>query len=88
MLPIIDPILPVLNRALPRGREWRYELKLDGFRGTLYIDDGKAFFRSKTKRVMRRFQDLADGLAKVLNVRSAVFDGEILVMEGPPLRSF
>jgi hypothetical protein len=57
-------------------------------RGALYIDHGKAFFRSKTKRVMRRFQNLADGLAKVLNVRSAVFDGEILVMEGPPLRSF
>jgi hypothetical protein len=37
---------------------------------------------------MRRFQSLADVLAKVLNVRSAVFDGEILVMEGPPLRSF
>jgi hypothetical protein len=29
---------------------------------------------------MRRFQDLADAVAKVLDVRSAVFDGEILVM--------
>jgi bifunctional non-homologous end joining protein LigD len=80
MLPVVEPIVPVLSRELPRGREWRFEVKLDGFRGTLYIEDRKAAFRSKTRRVMRRFQDLADRLAKVLDVRSVILDGEILVM--------
>lgn len=82
MLPVIDPIVPVLGRDIPRGREWRYELKFDGFRGTLYVEAGKAFFRSKTKRVMRGFQSLADDLASNLPVRSAILDGEIIVVSG------
>jgi ATP-dependent DNA ligase len=30
------PMLARLQRALPRGQEWRYEPKLDGFRGLLW----------------------------------------------------
>jgi ATP-dependent DNA ligase len=40
MLPLIDPILPMLSKTVPRGREWLYEAKLDGFRGTLYVEKG------------------------------------------------
>ncbi len=80
MLAIIDPIVPILSRDVPLGREWRHELKLDGFRGTLYVENGGAVFRSKTKRVMRRFQDLANSLARTLPVRSAILDGEIVVI--------
>ena len=46
----------------------------------LHREDGTAFFRSKTMRIRRRFQGLADVVAKVLVVRSAILDGEILVM--------
>jgi bifunctional non-homologous end joining protein LigD len=79
-LPTIDPILPVLSRTLPTGKDWLYELKLDGFRGMLYLEDGRGFFRSKTKNRMRRFQDLADALARTMRVRDAILDGEIVVM--------
>jgi len=44
--PLVDPILPLLSRDLPRGADWRYELKLDG--GTLYLEKNGARFRSKT----------------------------------------
>jgi bifunctional non-homologous end joining protein LigD len=85
VLPLIDPIRPLLGRSVPRGREWLYEVKLDGFRGTLYVERGSAFFRSKTKRRMRRFDDLALLVARTLEVREAIVDGEILVMrEGRP----
>jgi len=47
--PLVDPILPLLSRDLPRGADWRYELKLDG--GTLYLEKNGARFRSKTGRV-------------------------------------
>jgi bifunctional non-homologous end joining protein LigD len=79
-LPVVDPILPSLSRDLPRGDDWRYELKFDGFRGTLYVEETSAWFRSKTNRVMRRFDDLALRVAGELAVRSAIIDGEIVVM--------
>ena len=80
MIPIADPVLPVLSRELPRGRDWRYELKLDGFRGMLYVDRGAASFRSKTKRPMPRFDELAARVAAELRVADAIVDGEIVVM--------
>src|ERR1041385_3143494 len=84
-LPVVAPILPLLSHDLPRGAEWRYELKLDGFRGTLYVEKKSAWFRSKTGRVMRRFDELARRVANELDARSAIIDGEIVVMgeQGP-----
>src|SRR5688572_22288615 len=85
MLPVIDPILPRLSKRVPMGRGWLYEPKLDGFRGTLYVEGTRGRFRSKTRKVMARFAGLADELARALNVRDAIFDGEIVVMgeDGP-----
>lgn len=80
MIPIADPVLPILSAELPVGRAWRYELKLDGFRGMLYAEGGAARFRSKTKRPMPRFDELAARIAAELDVRDAVVDGEIVVM--------
>jgi bifunctional non-homologous end joining protein LigD len=66
--------------VVPVGPAWLYELKLDGFRGMLSIDNSKGWFMSKTSRPMPRFQQLADALARALPGRSAIFDGEIVVM--------
>lgn len=89
MLPPIEPLRPKLSRTVPRGREWLYELKLDGFRGTLYLENGTGRFSSKTKRDMPRFRDLAGALARELRVRDAILDGEIIVMgdAGPDFRA-
>ena len=75
--------------TVPIGREWVYELKLDGFRGMLEIQERTAHFTSKTSKLMRRFDPLAMRLARALNVRSAILDGEILVMgeSGPDFRA-
>jgi len=84
-LPNIDPIRPVLSKKTPIGSEWLYEVKLDGFRGTLYVDRGRGRFTSKLKKPLKRFEPLADALARALPVRSAIFDGEVIVMgeDGP-----
>lgn len=66
--------------AVPAGRGWIYELKLDGFRGVLSIENGGGRFTSKTSNEMRRFRDLANALARAMPVKSAIFDGEIIVM--------
>ncbi len=79
-LPKIEPLRPLLAREIPRGREWTYEAKLDGFRGVLYIDRGRGRFSSKNKKPLERFDDLANALARVLPVDNAIFDGEVIVM--------
>jgi bifunctional non-homologous end joining protein LigD len=80
MLPNIDPILPVLSKTVPTGREWLYEPKLDGFRGMLYLDNGIGSFLSKSRKPMPRFRELAMHLAVTMPVIDAIFDGEIVVM--------
>ncbi len=79
-LPLVEPIRPALAKHVPVGREWRYELKLDGFRGMLYVENGRGMFRSKSNRVMRRFADLAQRVAKSLDVKNAILDGGIVVL--------
>jgi bifunctional non-homologous end joining protein LigD len=85
MLPRIEPLRPVLSRKIPLGRDWLYELKLDGFRGTLYVEENRGRFFSKNQKPMARFRALAEALAHELRVRDAILDGELVVMreDGP-----
>jgi len=85
ILPPVTPLLPVRTKQVPVGRDWVYELKLDGFRGMLRIDDGRARFTSKKCKPMARFDPLALSCARSLAVRNAILDGEIIVMgkDGP-----
>ena len=80
MLPRIDPLRPKLTKIVPRGPQWLYELKLDGFRATLYVENASARFFSKSQKPMPRFRDLASALARQLRVNDAILDGEIIVM--------
>lgn len=70
----------MLRPALPRGREWRYELKLDGFRGLLHIDGDRAWFASKTMKRMARFRDLAASLHRHVEVEDVILDVKIVVI--------
>ena len=70
----------MLSKKTPIGSEWVYEPKLDGFRGTLYIDRGRGHFLSKNKKPLKRFEHLANAIAVALPVKSAIFDGEVIVM--------
>ncbi|MDQ3282834.1 MAG: hypothetical protein M3Q69_15640, partial [Acidobacteriota bacterium] len=88
-LPRIEPLRPVRSTTVPVGREWLYEVKLDGFRGMLHVQHERAHFLSKNSHEMRRFDELAHALAKALRVRDAILDGEIVVMgeRGPDFKA-
>lgn len=88
-LPRIEPLRPVRSQEVPLGREWLYELKLDGFRGLLHIDGAAAHFLSKNGHHMRRFDALAAALAPALRVREAILDGELVVLNerGPDFKA-
>jgi len=79
-LPPVVPLRPIRSKTVPIGPQWIYELKLDGFRGMLRIDSGRALFISKNCKPMPRFDPLALTLFRSLRVKSAILDGEIIVM--------
>jgi bifunctional non-homologous end joining protein LigD len=67
--------------ALPRGGEWRYELKFDGFRG-LAVKDGKEvrLFSRNGRDLSKRFGRITEAISK-LRAKSAVIDGEIVCLD-------
>jgi bifunctional non-homologous end joining protein LigD len=67
--------------ALPEGDHWRFEVKWDGYRGIAVLDAGKARLWSRNEKDLgRRFPVLVDALSK-LPARSAVLDGEVVVLD-------
>jgi ATP-dependent DNA ligase len=71
----------------PEGREWRYELKLDGFRA---IDrksgrSGQLWSRNQ-KDFTRRFPDVVKGIAELPS--NTVIDGEIVALDATGKPSF
>jgi bifunctional non-homologous end joining protein LigD len=53
-----------------------FELKVDGFRGLAYIDDGICELVSRRRNPYKSFKDLQSSLGK-LRVKNAIIDGEI-----------
>jgi bifunctional non-homologous end joining protein LigD len=82
----------VLAQPLERLREpfdapdWVFEPKLDGFRGIAYVAGGKGELLSRHGNRMRRFAQLAHGVATALARHAAILDGEIVCLgrDGAP----
>ncbi len=78
-LPLSPPIKPQLaltRKELPRGEEWAYEQKLDGFRAIVFVDGDAAYIQSRGgKDLTRYFPELsfADG--------RYVLDGELVIRD-------
>ncbi|MHB8490995.1 MAG: ATP-dependent DNA ligase [Solirubrobacteraceae bacterium] len=76
-LPLSPPIAPALalsRKELPRGAEYVYEVKLDGFRCLAFVDGREVFLQSRNGRPLARyFPEL------VLPAGRYVLDGEIVV---------
>src|SRR6266516_3959124 len=68
--------------SIPRGGEWQYEPKWDGFRCLLSRDGDKVELRSKSgEDLTRYFPELVDA-ARKLKATDFVLDGEIVVPRG------
>lgn len=77
----VKPQLPTLAAKVPSGDRWVHELKADGFRIQARADRGAVELR--TRRGLDwtpRFKGLAEALS-ALAVRSAVLDGEAVVLD-------
>jgi ATP-dependent DNA ligase len=68
--------------AIPRGPEWQYEPKWDGFRCLLSRKGSKVALQSKSgEDLTRYFPELADAALK-LKATGFLLDGEIVVPQG------
>ena len=68
--------------AIPRGGEWQYEPKWDGFRCLLSRVGAKVELRSKSgEDLTRYFPELVDAALR-LKATAFLFDGEIVVPHG------
>jgi bifunctional non-homologous end joining protein LigD len=76
----LQPQLATLVREAPRSDEWIFELKFDGYRLLSHIRNGRVELRTRAGNDWTsRFPTLADA-AKLLPVRTAILDGEVVVL--------
>ncbi|SDR63531.1 bifunctional non-homologous end joining protein LigD [Rhizobiales bacterium GAS113] len=84
----IEPCQPVLVKTPPAGPDWLHEIKHDGYRAISVVD------RGAVKIFTRRGHDWADRMSGIrdalagLKVRSAVIDGEAVMMGDDGIADF
>ncbi len=80
----MKPMLPTLVSEIPRGSDWMYEVKYDGFRALIYIDEKNVTIMSRNQNVLNeQFPEIVDGLTlwKESLHLPLIFDGELCVLE-------
>lgn len=74
--------------ALPRGAEWSYEVKWDGYRAQAVKNGSTVLLASRNlKNITRQYPDVARAAARVA-AASAVLDGEIVALDAEGRPSF
>ncbi|MGB7587101.1 MAG: ATP-dependent DNA ligase [Solirubrobacterales bacterium] len=74
--PPIKPQLALARKELPRGEEWAYEQKLDGFRAIVFVDGEETYIQSRGgKELTRYFPELSFPSGRY------VLDGELVIRD-------
>ncbi|MCK1411937.1 DNA ligase D, partial [Bradyrhizobium sp. CW4] len=75
----IEPCDPTLREKPPRGEDWVYEIKADGYRAQLHLRDGDVKVYSRTGLDWtEQFSSIAAS-AELLKANGAIIDGEAVV---------
>jgi bifunctional non-homologous end joining protein LigD len=84
----VPPELATLVKRAPRGEQWSHEIKFDGYRALVRIENGSSEIRSRNdKDWTDAYRVLAAELAK-LPVENAILDGEVVVRSPDGTTSF
>ena len=80
-----DDVAPMLAESrddVPVGGDWSYEVKWDGIRAMISIDDGQVRIKTRSQRdVTAHFPELALP-DEAFFANAALFDGEIVCLDG------
>jgi bifunctional non-homologous end joining protein LigD len=76
------PMLASLADAIPRGDDWTFEVKWDGYRALGYVRNGEATLRSRNGNdLTERFPQIARALEKAVRSPECVVDGEVCALD-------
>jgi bifunctional non-homologous end joining protein LigD len=83
------PMLATLEdeKHMPRGEDWEFEIKWDGYRIVATVSGGEVQLRTRKEQdYTERFANVAKELAKALKTPDCVVDGEVCALdeEGRP----
>ena len=87
-LPVPPPLLPMLAKSvsdLPRGEEWIFEPKWDGFRALVFRDGDEILIQSRDEKPLGRYFPEVEVALKAQLPERCVVDGEIVVARGDAL---
>ena len=84
----IKPCDPTLRQRAPAGDDWLYEIKADGYRAQLHVNDGAVKAYSRTGLNWTDQFSLIAEVAEQLKIRQAIFDGEAVVYGATGLPDF
>ncbi|MER8440561.1 ATP-dependent DNA ligase [Mesorhizobium sp. M1312] len=87
-LKFVPPLMPTLVEKPPESGVWLHELKFDGYRSQMIIDEcGTRIFTCRGLDWTAKYRDLV-AASKPLAVDSAIIDGEIIVLNDAGLSDF
>jgi bifunctional non-homologous end joining protein LigD len=83
------PMLATLAKELPKGRDWLYEVKWDGYRAIAYVYGGEAQFLSRNDNDLTpRFPTVRRALERAVKTPDCVLDGEICALDAEGRATF
>ena len=83
----IEPMLCDSQPSVPRGSEWIYELKWDGVRALVSVDEGQVRIRTRSQRDVTEYFPELQLPEEAFRANAALFDGEIVCLDeaGKPI---
>jgi DNA ligase D-like protein (predicted ligase) len=86
MLKTLKPMLPSLVTEIPKGDDWLYEVKYDGFRAMVYLFENEINIISRNQNSLNeQFPEVIEGFARFNHNLSLpiILDGELCVLDSP-----
>lgn len=76
-----SPQLAKLSNSIPKGKEWLFEIKHDGYRVVSYVENGKVTMLSRNNlQYTNKFKNIVK-ILKQIDRYSFVVDGEVVVFD-------
>jgi bifunctional non-homologous end joining protein LigD len=76
------PMLATLSEELPRGQDWLFEVKWDGYRALCRLEEGEATLWSRSRNdLSARFAAIARAVPRALRTPECVVDGEVCALD-------
>ena len=76
------PMLATLEKSVPKGEGWLYEVKWDGYRALAYVRGGGVELYSRNQNLLNdRFQSVVRELPKAVRTPDCVLDGEVVAID-------